>query len=57
MIDCITLWLSHAVADLVQPRNGSNVTRPFPAQGFGARKENIVSVVALKRARTLREIA
>ena len=33
MVDCIVLASSHAP---VQPRNRSNVTRPFPARGFGA---------------------
>ncbi len=36
VIDCITLWLSHAP---VQPRNRSNVSRPFPARGFGSGNE------------------
>ena len=36
VIDCITLRLSHAP---VQPRNHSNVTRPFPTRGLGAGNE------------------
>ena len=36
VIDCTTLRLSHAP---VQPRNRSNVTRPFPARGFGSGNE------------------
>ena len=35
----VELCHSHAVADLVQPKNASNVTRPFPAQGLGAGNE------------------
>ena len=30
---------SHAIADLVQSRNGSNVTRPLPTWGLGAGNE------------------
>ena len=26
---------SHTIADLAQPRNGFNVTRPFPVRGLG----------------------
>ena len=45
MIDCITLQLSHAP---VQPRNRSNVTRPFPAQGLRAGNEtNLVYTEAV----------
>ena len=36
VINCTTMWLSHV---LVQPRNRSNVTSPFPTWGFGAGNE------------------
>ena len=36
MIDCITLRLSHVP---VQPKNHSNITRPFPMWGLGAGNE------------------